>query len=111
MFGQQITGQALPSQYGVIVCQSQGIGSEAFLFNVIANIIALFAAIIAWFTSDSMLRRPILHFSGWAMAVAMQILGGMGSVPASTLTTAGKNMLVASTMMFAFSLSLSWAPL
>uniref|UniRef100_A0A8H7NF02 Major facilitator superfamily (MFS) profile domain-containing protein n=1 Tax=Bionectria ochroleuca TaxID=29856 RepID=A0A8H7NF02_BIOOC len=37
MFGQQITGQAFPSQYGVVFYLSQGFGSQAFLFNVISD--------------------------------------------------------------------------
>ena len=111
MFGQQITGQAFPSQYGVIFYQSQGFRSQAFLFNVIANIVSLVAVVLTWFTVDSFGRRPTLLIGGSLMAAFMLILGGMGSVPPSTLSGAGKNMMVASIMLFQFFFNLSWAPL
>ncbi|RDW59105.1 hypothetical protein BP5796_12029 [Coleophoma crateriformis] len=111
MFGQQISGQAFPSQYGVIFYQSQGFKSQAFLFNVLMNIISLVAIILTWFTVDGLGRRPSLLLGGSLMAAFMFILGGMGSVPAATLTSAGKNTMVASIMLFYFFFNLSWAPL
>lgn len=111
MFGQQITGQAFPSQYGVIFYQTQGFKSHAFLFNVIMNIVSLVAIVMTWFTVDGWGRRPSLLLGGSLMAIFMFILGGMGSVPASTLTSAGKDMMVASIMLFYFFFNLSWAPL
>ncbi|KAL1593141.1 hypothetical protein SLS60_010748 [Paraconiothyrium brasiliense] len=110
MFGQQITGQAFPSQYGVIFYQSQGFASQAFLFNVLSNIISLVAVTMTWSTVDALGRRPSLLTGGSLMAAMMFILGGMGSVPSHKLTSAGKHMMVASIMLFSFFFSLSWAP-
>jgi SP family sugar:H+ symporter-like MFS transporter len=57
MFGQQITGQAFPSQYSVIFYQNEGFGSNAFLFNIFNNLVALICLIITWFSVDQVGRR------------------------------------------------------
>jgi hypothetical protein len=111
MFGQQITGQAFPSQYGVIFYQSQGFASQAFLFNVLANIFSLVAVALTWITVDALGRRPSLLTGGALMGAMMFILAGLGSVDPSELSTSGKNMMIASVMLFTFFYSLSWAPM
>lgn len=110
MFGQQITGQAFPSQYGVIFYQSQGFGSQAFLFNVISNIVGLVAIVITWFYVDAVGRRPVLLLGGSMMAAFLFILGVMGTISRRDLNGAERNLTVASLMMFSFSFNLSWAP-
>ena len=111
MFGQQITGQAFPSQYQVIFYQEQGLGRHAFLFNVISNVIGLVAIVMTWFTVDSAGRRSTLLIGGTMMAVFMFILGGMGTVPIASRTDSMSNMMVASFMLFNFFFNLSWAPM
>ncbi len=49
MFGQQITGQAFTSQYSVVFYQLQGFKSQAFLFGVYGNVVALVCLFITWF--------------------------------------------------------------
>jgi MFS transporter, SP family, sugar:H+ symporter len=110
MLGQQITGQAFPSQYGVIFYQSQGFGSRAFLFNVISNIVGLVAVVITWFYVDAVGRRPVLLVGGSMMAAFLYILGGMGVIGRRNMDGAERNLTVASLMMFSFSYNLSWAP-
>ncbi|CAH0018366.1 unnamed protein product [Clonostachys rhizophaga] len=111
MFGQQITGQAFPSQYGVVFYLSQGFGSQAFLFNVISNIIALAAVVITLFHVDSVGRRPVLLVGGAFMGAFLFILGGMGTLVSSTMNVHERNVIVASLMMFSFFFNLSWAPI
>lgn len=110
MFGQQITGQAFPSQYGVIFYQSQGFGSKAFLFNVISNIVGLVAVVITWFYVDAVGRRPVLLAGGSMMAAFLYILGAMGVIGRRNMDGPERNLTVASLMMFSFSYNLSWAP-
>lgn len=110
MFGQQITGQAFPSQYGVIFYQSQGFGDRAFLFNVIQNVASLVAVIITWFYIDAIGRRPALLGGGSMMAVFLFILAGMGSVDQSNFNQHEQGAMVASLMLFQVFFNLSWAP-
>lgn len=110
MFGQQITGQAFPSQYSVIFYQSQGFGDRSFLFNVIQNVVSLVAIVTTWFFIDSVGRRPALLFGGTMMGIFLFILGGMGSVDQSSFNTHEKGAMVASLMLFQVFFNLSWAP-
>lgn len=110
MFGQQITGQAFPSQYGVIFYQSQGFGSRAFVFNVASNIIGLGAVIFTWFYVDGFGRRPVLLVGGFLMGAFLFILGAVGTLEQSSLNESERNLMVASLMLFSFSYNLSWAP-
>ena len=85
MWGQQITGQAFPSQYGVIFYQAQGFGDRAFLFNVASNIISLEscawilvllgATYLLWSAFSSPRQRPALR------SVAILVLGDIGRSP------------------------------
>ncbi|KAK5163455.1 uncharacterized protein LTR77_010637 [Saxophila tyrrhenica] len=109
MFGQQITGQAFPSQYGVVFYQSQGYASESFLFNIVQNIVSLVAVLLALLVVDSMGRRTMLLCGGSLMGVFMLILGGLGTNP-NTLSQSGKDTMVASLMLFQFFFNISWAP-
>ncbi|KAI8679864.1 MFS domain-containing protein [Fusarium keratoplasticum] len=110
MFGQQITGQAFPSQYGVIFYQSQGYGDRSFLFNVISNIIGMFGVILTWFYIDTTGRRPVIMVGGFLMGVFLMILGGVGSIDAKSINHHEKELMVSSLMLFQFFYSLSWAP-
>lgn len=110
MFGQQITGQAFPSQYGVIFYQSQGYGDRAFLFNVVSNIISMGAVMFTWFYIDATGRRPVLMTGGFLMGAFLMILGGVGSVNLNTINAHEKELMVASLMLFQFFYNLSWAP-
>lgn len=110
MFGQQITGQAFPSQYGVIFYQQEGFENHAFLFNVLSNVVGLVAVVITWFYVDTVGRRPVLLVGGSMMAAFLFILGAMGAVGRTHLNGAERNLVVASLMMFSFSFNLSWAP-
>ncbi|KAM0545822.1 hypothetical protein ACHAPJ_011149 [Fusarium lateritium] len=110
MFGQQITGQAFPSQYGVIFYQSQGYGDKAFLFNVISSVIGMVAVIFTWFSIDSAGRRPTLMVGGFLMGAFLLILGGLGTVNLGSINNHEKDLMVASVMLFTFFYSLSWAP-
>ncbi|KAK4234450.1 general substrate transporter [Achaetomium macrosporum] len=110
MFGQQITGQAFPSQYGVIFYQSQGYGDKSFLFNVISNITSMVAVIITWFYVDSSGRRPVLMLGGFLMGAFLFILGGVGTVNMGSINQHEKELMVASVMLFQFFYCLSWAP-
>ncbi|KAH6976446.1 general substrate transporter [Ilyonectria sp. MPI-CAGE-AT-0026] len=110
MFGQQITGQAFPSQYGVIFYQSQGYGDKSFLFNIISNVISMGAVIITWFYIDGAGRRPILMTGGFLMGTFLFILGGLGSINMNTINQHEKELMVASVMLFQFFFNLSWAP-
>ena len=110
MFGQQITGQAFPSQYGVVFYKSQGFGDKAFLFNIIQNLLSLGAIIFTWFFVDGIGRRPLLMVGGTLMGVFLFILGGMGTIPTHGFNTSEKNLMVASVMLFSFFFNLSWAP-
>jgi hypothetical protein len=110
MFGQQITGQAFPSQYGVIFYQSQGYGDRSFLFNVISNIIGMVGVILTWFYIDTTGRRPVIMVGGFLMGVFLMILGGVGSIDAKSINHHEKELMVSSLMLFQFFYSLSWAP-
>lgn len=110
MFGQQITGQAFPSQYGVIFYQSQGYGDKSFLFNIISNVISMGAVIITWFYIDGAGRRPILMTGGFLMGAFLFTLGGLGSINMNTINQHEKELMVASVMLFQFFFNLSWAP-
>ncbi len=92
MFGQQITGQAFSSQYSVIFYQSQGFKSEAFLFNILANVSGLVCLIITWLIVDQVGRRPMLMVGGLGMAIFLFIVGGIGVV--NDPTASQKNTLV-----------------
>lgn len=63
MFGQQVTGQPFQSQYSVIFYQEQGCGSQAFLFGVIGNVVALATLILTWFIVHSVGRRSVIPLS------------------------------------------------
>lgn len=110
MFGQQITGQAFPSQYGVVFYQSQGFRSRAFIFNVANSIISLGAVIITWLTVDGFGRRPTLLIGGTLMGVFLFVLGAVGSVNPKDLNDQLRGLMVASIMLFSFFFNLSWAP-
>lgn len=110
MFGQQITGQAFPSQYGVIFYQSQGYRSLAFMFNVINSLISLVAVMITWLFVDGVGRRPVLLFGGSLMALFLFVLGAAGTVPQAQVTEQVKSLMVASLMLFQCFFNLSWAP-
>ncbi|KAL2015297.1 hypothetical protein VTK56DRAFT_5904 [Thermocarpiscus australiensis] len=110
MFGQQITGQAFPSQYGVVFYQSQGYGDKSFLFNIISNIVAMVAVIITWFYVDSSGRRPVLMVGGFLMGLFLFLLGGVGTVSMSSINQHERELMVASLMLFSFFYNLSWAP-
>lgn len=111
MFGQQITGQAFPSQYGVIFYQSRGYASESFLFKIVQNIVSMVAVLLALFVVDSTGRRKLLLSGGTLMGVFMLILGGMGTPDPNTLSQHGRDAMVASLMLFQFFYNLSWAPM
>ncbi|KAL2691911.1 hypothetical protein Neosp_002303 [[Neocosmospora] mangrovei] len=111
MFGQQITGQAFPSQYGVIFYQSQGYGDRSFLFNVISNIIGMFGVILTWFYIDTTGRRPVIMVGGFLMGVFLMILGGVGSIDAKSINHHEKELMVSSLMLFQFFYSLSYVVL
>lgn len=111
MFGQQITGQAFPSQYGVVFYQSQGYASQSFLFNIIQNLVSMVGVTIALFLVDSAGRRKILLGGGTMMGVFMLILAAMGTVDPDTLTQHGRGAMVASLMLFQFFFNISWAPM
>ena len=57
MFGQQITGQAFVSQYGVIFYQQVGLKSEAFFYAVMGNVASLVCVVTTWFFVDGAGRR------------------------------------------------------
>lgn len=111
MFGQQITGQAFVSQYGVIFYQLQGFGDEAFLFNVLASVISLVAVMITWLFVDGVGRRPVLLLGGLFMGLFLTMLGAIGSLDASTLTPTLRQLMVACLMLAYFFYNLSWAPM
>lgn len=111
MFGQQITGQAFPSQYGVIFYQSQGFRSSAFLFNVVSAVLSLVAVMFTWLYVDSIGRRPVLLVGGTFMGIWLYILGSVGALPPANLTDQTKGLMVASVMLFSFFFNLSWAPM
>ncbi|KAH7145503.1 general substrate transporter [Dactylonectria estremocensis] len=108
MFGQQITGQAFASQYGVVFYQSQGFGDKSFLFNVISSCIGLIAIFFVWLYIDGIGRRPILMVGGSFMGLWLFVLGGTGTI--KVLNDAEKGLMVASVMLFSFFFSMSWAP-
>lgn len=110
MFGQQITGQAFPSQYGVVFYKSQGFGDKAFLFNIIQNVLSLGAILFTWSFIDGVGRRPLLITGGTLMAVFLFILGGMGTILANSFNDSEKGLMVASLMLFQFFFNMSWAP-
>ncbi|KAI0440929.1 general substrate transporter [Xylaria telfairii] len=111
MFGQQITGQAFPSQYGVIFYQSQGFGQKAFLYNVIGNLVSLVACFLTWGYVDQVGRRPLLMFGGFFMGVWLFVLGGLGTMKTEDFTPTTSNLLVASLQLFSVFYNLSWAPI
>ncbi|UPK96149.1 hypothetical protein LCI18_007084 [Fusarium solani-melongenae] len=104
MFGQQITGQAFPSQYGVIFYQSQGYGDRSFLFNVISNIIGMFGVILTWFYIDTTGRRPVIMVGGFLMGVFLMILGGVGSIGAKSINHHEKELMVPSEILYSKSM-------
>ncbi|KAI0019703.1 general substrate transporter [Xylariomycetidae sp. FL0641] len=110
MFGQQITGQAFPSQYGVIFYQQQGFGDKSFLFNIVSNIVSMVAVVMTWFYVDALGRRIVLMVGGFLMGAWLFVLGGMSTIPADNFNENEKGLMVASIMMFSFFYNLSWAP-
>jgi hypothetical protein len=111
MFGQQITGQAFTSKYGVVFYQSQGFGDRAFLFQIISGVVGLAGIIFTWLYSDGLGRRPILMTGGSLMGVFLLILGGVGTIDQGSLNSNEKGLMVASLMLFGFFYSVSWAPM
>ncbi|CEL11142.1 hypothetical protein ASPCAL14247 [Aspergillus calidoustus] len=111
MFGQQITGQAFTSKYGVVFYQSQGFGDQAFLFQIISGVIGLSGIVFTWLYSDGLGRRPILMIGGSLMGVFLLILGGVGTIDQGSLNSNEKGLMVASLMLFGFFYSVSWAPI
>ncbi|KAH7329469.1 general substrate transporter [Stachybotrys elegans] len=111
MFGQQITGQTFPSQYGVIFYQTQGFASRAFLFNVAASIVSLGAVIMTWLYVDEVGRRPVLLTGGLCMGLSLFMLGGVASASQEQLDRGLRHLIVASILLFCFFFNLSWAPI
>lgn len=111
MFGQQITGQAFPSQYGVVFYLQEGFGSKSFLFNVVGSVLALVAVILTWFSVDAFGRRKILLFGGAFMGIWLYVLGSVGSIKPADLTDQTRSLMVAAILLFTFFYNLSWAPL
>lgn len=110
MLGQQITGQAFPSQYGVIFYQNQGFRDQAFLFNIVSNMVSITAVVITWFYVDAVGRRPALLVGGSLMGGFLYILGGLGTVAKDQTNHHERELIVASLMLFSFFYNLSWAP-
>ncbi|KAL0578680.1 hypothetical protein V5O48_003300 [Marasmius crinis-equi] len=88
---QQLTGQAFTSQYGTVFYIRAGLASMAFTYSLISTAVSIPV-------SGAFLQ------SLWLFLVA-----GIGGH--TTITEASKNMMVAATMLFTFSFSVSWAPL
>lgn len=110
MFGQQITGQAFPSQYGVIFYQAEGFGSQAFTLNVLSSAMALLAVLFVSFYVDSIGRRKILLVGGTFMGVWLYVLGAVGSIKPADLTVGTRCLMVAAILLFVFFYNASWAP-
>lgn len=109
MFGQQITGQAFQSQYGIIFYQQQGFKSQAFLFGIVGNLVGLVCLVLTWFLVDQVGRRPLLLTGGFLMGVSLYVVGAISTV--ENPSEDERNAMVASLMMFGASYSLSWAPM
>lgn len=110
MLGQQITGQAFPSQYGVLFYQAQGFRSQAFLFNVVSNIVSMAAVAMTWLYVDAVGRRPVLLLGGSLMGAWLYVMGGIGTMSKDSLHIHERELTVASLMLFSFFYNLSWAP-
>ncbi|KAH8901655.1 general substrate transporter [Thozetella sp. PMI_491] len=109
MFGQQITGQAFTSQYSVVFYQLQGFKSQAFLFNIFNNVVAVVCLIGTWFLVDQVGRRPLVLLGGTFMALFLLLVGGMSTIPQPSQEQ--KNTMVASFILFGAGYALSWAPI
>ncbi|KAK0653625.1 High-affinity glucose transporter HXT2 [Lasiodiplodia hormozganensis] len=108
MIGQQITGQSFASQYSTIFYTQQGF-TNAFALSLISTAVTFAGVLISGFFVDGLGRRPLLIGGGLSQAFWLFLLGGMGTI--ANPTSAQKNTLVASLMLFGVSYGLSWASL
>jgi len=108
MAGQQITGQAFISQYGIIFYTRMGF-TNAYQLGVIGHAIALVASLFAAFTVDAMGRRPLLITGGSGQAIFLFMVGAVATVPNPSWTV--KYLSVVGFILWGVCFALSWAPL
>ncbi|KAH7041608.1 general substrate transporter [Microdochium trichocladiopsis] len=108
MAGQQITGQAFISQYGIIFYTRMGF-TNAYELGTIGHAIALVVSLFAAFVVDSMGRRPLLITGGAGQAVFLFMVGAVACVANPSWPV--KYLSVVGFILWGICFALSWAPL
>ncbi|KAJ8079086.1 hypothetical protein AAF712_006464 [Marasmius tenuissimus] len=106
---QQLTGQAFTSQYGTVFYIRAGLASMAFTYSLISTAVSIPVCFLGMVLLEVFGRRPVLVAGAFLQSLWLFLVAGIGGH--SSITEASKNMMVAATMLFTFSFSVSWAPL
>ncbi|KAF8591041.1 general substrate transporter [Ramaria rubella] len=85
-----------------------GLASMAFTYNIIGSAVSIAVCIGGLFLLDSFGRRPVLVVGAFFQALWLMLVGGIGSLPDPT--TASKHTVVAATILYTLSYSVSWSP-
>ncbi|KAK7054677.1 hypothetical protein VNI00_003140 [Paramarasmius palmivorus] len=107
---QQLTGQAFTSQYGTVFYIRVGLAPMAFTYSVISTALSIPVCFLGMILLELFGRRPILVSGAFLQSLWLFLVAGIGGTE-GVISDARKHMMVAATMLFTFSFSVSWAPL
>lgn len=108
LFFQQSTGQSFASQYGTLFVKALDTINP---FNVTlgTNAIDIGGILLCMISADRFGRRPVLITSALLQAIAMLIMGAIGTVDSSI--SSAKAGIVTMMLLYSFGWSLGYAPL
>ncbi|KAI1261909.1 putative sugar transporter [Xylariaceae sp. FL1019] len=105
-FFHDATGQPLAATYATTFFQDIGFGSKSYTFVLIGAFLSILSVIPAMVVVDKLGRRKTLLISYFFQAAWMYILAGVGT---AGTTTASKNTVVASLILYAVSYNMGSA--
>ncbi|KAI3599979.1 sugar transporter [Moniliophthora roreri] len=103
-------GQAFTSQYGTVFYIRVGLAPMAFTYSVISTALSIPVCFLGMVLLEVFGRRPILVSGAFLQSLWLFLVAGIGGTEGA-VSNASKYMMVAATMLFTFSFSVSWAPL
>lgn len=103
---QQVTGQALSSQYGTIYIKSLKT-VDPFQMSIVSAVIGIVCVILILLLNDKFGTKTFLYIGSLLQIGALMTMGGLGS-PA-VVSRSMKNGVVAMMNIFGFAFSIGWA--
>ncbi|CAE6531446.1 unnamed protein product [Rhizoctonia solani] len=105
---QQLTGINFIFYYGTTFFVNSGI-KNAYLINVLINVVNVVATLPAFILIDRMGRRSLLIWGAFFLCV-FQLIIGIAGVTISVENAAGQRMLVAFVFLYVCAFAVSWGP-